>query len=65
MSLAVRSTLVDIHSSVDPMDLQYAGLIPGNSHLVDAERMASLHDRRTLGHVVLGDSSRIYPGSLY
>jgi sugar/nucleoside kinase (ribokinase family) len=55
--LAVGSTLVDIRLHVDPADVQCAGLMPGNSHLVDVERMASLLNRWPLGRTELGGST--------
>jgi len=55
--LAVGSTLVDIQVKVRSVDVQDAGLSLGNSHLVDAERMSSLLDRRSLSHVTLGGST--------
>ena len=55
--LAVGSTLVDVRLHVDFADVQYAELIPGNSHLVDTERMASLLDRWPLGRTELGGST--------
>ena len=55
--LAVGSTLLDAHLQVDYIDIEAAGLTLGNSHLVDAERMASLCGRWPLGNVVLGGST--------